>query len=93
MARTRTDPLIDSEAPASRIAMLWGSYSAFARAIGKRQSTLQRHLRKGSYPPDWLPDIMAAAKRDKKRLRPEDFVDKRLANVPPAPPLGEAQAA
>jgi hypothetical protein len=85
-------PQGDPDSPAFRIAMLWGSNSAFARAIGKTHSTTQRWLLNGEIPPDEQEGVVAAAKRDKKKLRPEDFVDRRKFDVAPAPPL-EPQAA
>ena len=87
MAKRVPDPLIDREAPAYRIAMLWGSMSGFARAIERSTSTVQRWLRKGDIPTDDQESIIAAAKRDKKKLRPEDFVDRRKFDVEPAEPI------
>ena len=84
------NPKIDREAPAWRIAMLWGSNSAFARALGKTHSTTQRWLESGDIPPDEHETVIAAAKRDNKKLRPADFVDARKFDVPPAPPVVEA---
>ena len=92
MGRHIADPLIDREAPAFLIAMLWGSASAFARAIGKTQSTVQRWLRNGHIPDDQHEAVIGAAKRDRKKLRPEDFIDKRKFDVPASPPV-DAQAA
>ena len=93
MAKRQPNPRIDRAAPAFRIAMLWGSNSAFARALGRTHSTTQRWLEAGDIPPDEHESVIAAAKRDKKKLRPEDFVDRRKFNVPPAPPVGEAAVA
>jgi hypothetical protein len=92
MAKRIPNPRIDREAPAFRIAMLWGSNSAFARALGRTHSTTQRWLEAGDIPPDEQPGVIAAAKRDKKKLRPEDFVDRRKFDVPPAPPVQQAAA-
>ena len=72
--------------------MLWGSNLAFARALGRTHSTTQKWLLAGDIPPAEHEAVIAAAKRDKKKIRPEDFVDRRKFDVPPAPPV-EAQVA
>lgn len=88
------NPKIDREAPAWRVASLWETNSGFARALGRRPSTTQRWLEAGDFPPEVKPEIIAAAKRDKKKLTPDMFVDKRLfAETPPAAPIEEARAA
>lgn len=87
MAR-KPNPKIDTQAPAARVAALWRSNSAFARAIGKTPSTVQVWLEAGSVPPAYHAEIIAAAKRDRVKLKPDHFVDRRLfASVPPAPAL------
>lgn len=86
------DASVDRDAPAFRIAMLWGSNAAFARAIGRRHSTTKRWLVNGEIPPGDQEDVIAAAKRDKKKLRPEDFIDRRKFDVPPAPPVAQVAA-
>lgn len=92
MAKRPPNPNIDRDAPAYRIAMLWGSNLAFARALGRTHSTTQKWILAGDIPPSEHENVIAAAKRDKKKLRPEDFIDRRKFDVPPAPPL-EQQAA
>lgn len=87
MTKRRNNVRFDQEAPAFRIAMLWGSNAAFARAIAKTHSTTQRWLLSGDIPPDEQEGIIAAAKRDKKKLPPDAFIDKRKFDVPPAPPI------
>lgn len=77
---------IDRDAPAYRIAMKWGSNSAFARAIGRTHSTTQGWLIKGRIPPEEEPNVVAVAKRDGKRLPKDAFVDHRVFDVAPAPP-------
>jgi hypothetical protein len=89
----RKNEAFDREAPAFRIAMLWGSNAAFAAALGRTHSTTQRWLLAGDIPPEYHEDVIAAAKRDKKKLRPEDFIDRRKFDVPPAPPVEQAAAA
>lgn len=84
----RDNPKIDRDAPAWRVASLWGSNFAFARAIGKRHTTTLKWLERGSIHPDYHEAILAAAKRDKKPLKLDDFLDKRIRNVPPAPAIG-----
>jgi hypothetical protein len=74
--------------------MLWGSNSAFARALGKTHSTTDKWLRKGRIPPDEEANVIAAAKRDHKRLAHDAFVDKRLfRETPAAPPVENVAAA
>lgn len=68
----------DTDSPAHRVIMLWGSNSAFARAIGKTHSTTQRWLINGRIPSAEVAAIVEAAKRDGKKLKPSDFVDARL---------------
>jgi hypothetical protein len=80
------NPKIDPEAPASRIAALWGTNSAFARAIGRTPSTTQRWLEAGAVPSEYHEDIVRAAKRDGKRIKPQDFVDQRIFAAPKAAP-------
>jgi hypothetical protein len=88
------NPKIDRDAPAWRIVSLWGTNSAFARAIGRTPSTTQRWLEKGAIDPEFHEEIIAAAKRDRKPLKADMFVDKRLfASTPPAPPIEEARVA
>lgn len=92
MAR-KPNPKIDPDAPASLVAALWKTNSAFARAIGKTPSTTQVWLEAGAIPPAYHADIIAAAKRDRKNLKPDHFVDRRLfRSVAPAAAL-EAPAA
>lgn len=87
--RRNADPAIDPQSPASIVAGLWGSNSAFARAIGKTHSTTQKWLQNGAIPAEYHADIVAAARRDGKRLKPTHFVDARLF----AAPVQEADAA
>jgi DNA-binding transcriptional regulator YdaS (Cro superfamily) len=87
----KPNPKIDRDAPAWRIASLWGSPSKFARAIGKTPSTVQRWLESGIIPAEHHPAIAEAARRDRKGLRPADFVDQR-AFARPAPQAAEAMA-
>lgn len=87
------NPKIDREAPAWRVMSYWTTNSAFARAIGRTPSTTQRWLEKGTIDGEYHPEIWAAARRDRKPLKLEDFVDKRIKNVPAAPAIGESQAA
>jgi hypothetical protein len=90
--RKNPNPKIDRESPAWRVMSYWGTNSAFARALNRRPSTTQRWLEKGSIDPDYHAEIMAAARRDKKALKPSDFVDPRLKNVAAAPALDAAAA-
>lgn len=92
MARA-PNPKIDREAPAWRVMSHWKTNSAFARAIGRTPSTTQRWLEKGTIDGEYHAEIWAAAKRDRKPLKLEDFVDKRLKGVSPAPPLEGTAAA
>lgn len=93
MAR-KPNPKIDRDAPAWRVASLWGTNSKFARAIGRTPSTTQGWLEKGTIDPEYQPEIIAAAKRDRKPLKPDHFIDRRLfQSTPPAEPRGEAAAA
>ncbi len=80
----KPNPKIDSEAPAARIAALWGNASRFARAIDKSPSTLQVWLEAGSIPPAYHAEVIAAARRDGKKLKPDHFVDRRLFAAPTA---------
>lgn len=90
----KPNPKIDREAPAWRVASLWGTNSKFARAIGRTPSTTQGWLEKGTIDPEYHPDIIAAAKRDRKKLLPDHFVDRRLfASTPAAEPLEQSAAA
>ncbi len=75
---------IDKESPAYRVAMKWGSNSAFARAIGRTHSTTQRWLESGNIPPSEHETIVEAARRDGKKLKPVEFVDARLFDRPAA---------
>jgi len=89
----KLNPKIDPDAPAWRIASLWETNSKFARALGRTPSTTQRWLEKGTIDPDYHAEIIAAAKRDKKKLPPDAFVDRRLfASTPAAPPIESAAA-
>lgn len=92
MTKRRNNERFDRESPAFRVAMLWGSNAAFARALGKTHSTTQKWLLSGDIPPSEHEAVIAAAKRDKKKLRPEDFIDRRKFDVPPAPPLEQVAA-
>ena len=76
----KSNPKIDSEAPASVVAGFWDTPSAFARAIGRSPSTVQRWLEKGTIDGRYHGEIMDAARRDRKAIKPEHFVDKRLFN-------------
>jgi hypothetical protein len=78
---------VDRNAPAFLIASKWGGNSGFARALGRSFNTTRRWLESGDIPPSEHEAIIAAAKRDNKKLKPEDFVDKRKFNVEPAPPV------
>jgi hypothetical protein len=78
---------IDTDAPAYRVAMLWGSNAAFARALGRTHSTTQKWLLKGRIPPEEEENVVAAAKRDGKKLLRDAFVDRRVFDAPPADPL------
>lgn len=81
----KPNPKIDREAPAWRIASLWGSPSKFARAIERRPSTVQRWLETGSIPFEYHSEVVDAARRDRKALKPADFVDQRAFAKPSAP--------
>lgn len=74
----KPNPKIDTEAPASRIASLWGTASSFARAIDRPRSTVQDWLESGHVPGDEHKAIVEAAKRDGVKLKPAHFVDHRL---------------
>lgn len=87
------NPKIDREAPAWRVMSYWGSNLSFAKAIGRTHSTTAGWLEKGTIDPDFWPEIIAAAKRDRKPLKAEDFVDRRLFKSTPAAPAIEASAA
>lgn len=88
----RLHPDIDPDAPAWRVASLWKTNSKFARAIGRSPSTTHEWLVRGVIPHEAHADIIAAAKRDRKPLRPVHFVDRRLFNsIAAAPPI-EARA-
>lgn len=90
----KPNPKIDRDAPAWKVASLWGGNSAFARAIGRTPSTTQRWLEKGSIDAEYHAEIIEAARRDRKALKPADFVDKRLFQRPSsATSLDEAAAA
>lgn len=92
MAR-KLHPNIDPAAPAWRVASLWGSNSAFARAIGRTPSTTHDWMIDGLIPQAAHADVIAAAKRDRKPLKPDHFVDRRLFALTPAAPAIEASAA
>lgn len=92
MAR-KPNPKIDPDAPASKVAALWGNNSAFARSIGKTPSTTQVWLENGAIPASEHAAVIAAAKRDRKPLKPDHFVDRRLFQSVPAAPALEAPRA
>ena len=79
-----TKATIDKESPAYRVAMKWGSNSAFARAIGRTHSTTQKWLLSGNIPPSEHETIVEAARRDGKKLKAVELVDARLFERPAA---------
>lgn len=71
--------------PVGRLANLFGGQNRFARAIGRRQSTIWNWVQSGHVPPDAVQAIVdAAAKLDPPRtLTAEDFIDVPAAAVAP----------
>jgi hypothetical protein len=92
---TRTpNPKYDPESPIAAIVALYPSRSAFARALGRTPSTIQRWLEKGAVDAEYQAEVLAALRRDfpKRRFGPEIFVDQRLKDVAPAAPIEQAAA-
>lgn len=61
--------------PISDIAARFGSQNAFARALGKRQSTVWEWISNGRVPSASIPEVIAAAARHNPPilLEPNDF--------------------
>lgn len=77
--------------PIERIAALWGSQTAFAKAIGKNQSTVWEWIDQGRVPSARIPEVIsaAAALSPPVDLRPDHFFG--VADVPQ--PTGDRAAA
>ena len=61
--------------PIEQIAALWGTQTAFAKAVGKNQSTVWEWINEGRVPSARIPEVIkaAAALSPPVDLRPDHF--------------------
>ena len=67
-------PTIDRTRPAAIIADRFGGLSAFAKALDKTPSTVHRWLASGLIPSRHQAAVLEAAKRNRVKLRAQDFI-------------------
>lgn len=60
--------------PAEIVVAKFGSQSALARLIGKRQSTVNHWVKTGSIPAKWHPELLRVAAENNIDLAPTEFV-------------------
>jgi hypothetical protein len=65
---------IDRSSPAARIVEKFGGIVAFARKLDKAPSTCHRWLVSGLIPAKHQSAVLEAAKRERIKLRAEDFI-------------------
>ncbi len=70
--------------PAERIIQRFGGQSELARALDKRQSTVQHWAKTGRVPSQWQGPLMELAHEKGVALEPRDFVDGQSIEVDPA---------
>ena len=72
------------ENPAKQIIQRFGSQSALASLLGKRQSTVQHWAKTGRIPSQWHPRLLELARQQGISLEPRDFVSATAPGVEPA---------
>lgn len=65
---------IDKLAPAWRVVSLWGRPVDFCKASGWPYHRVYRWLQSGIIPPQYQAQVLALAKRDRKKLDPSMFI-------------------
>jgi len=70
--------------PAEQIVNKFGGQSSLAKALGKRQSTIQHWVETGIVPAQWHQPLMKLAREKGIALEAKDFVTKEIPDIEPA---------
>ena len=70
--------------PAEQIVNKFGGQSSLAKALGKRQSTVQHWVETGIVPAQWHQPLMKLAREKGIALEAKDFVTREIPDIEPA---------